>query len=266
MNLLSYIRKLRILKYIKILDKINMATNGAFGYKIGKKIRLMCVEHDADLLWQILVREIYVLIKHYKTIETLRELFISLKDAKRIPKPDAIKKCEVYADLKVSSQTINDWCCLLRHCQHSFINILESGYLLNNGNEESGLILLLDFNTNSVIFYDKNYKKEITIYKKATIDEIMEFEDMPTKSLIEIVEEMNNKFKIYKEKSEKIRIECEKIELIINKAKEFGGEYNIIQKAKKLLDDMEFEKTKLDMGYRVFYNRIDDLNLIDHTT
>ena len=88
---------------------------------------------------------------------------------------------------------------------------------------------------------------------------------MPIKSLTTIIEEMNNKFKIYKEKSEKIRIECEKIELIINKAKELGGENNIIQKAKKLLDDMEFEKTKLDMGYRVFYNRIDDLNLIDHT-
>lgn len=242
-----------------------MGVKGAFGYKIGKKIRLMRVEDDANLIWQILVREIYVLIKHYETIETLREVFKSLKDAKGKPTPFTIEKCKVYTDLRVSSQTVNDWCCLLRHCQHSFINILESGYILNNGNEESGLILLLDFNISSVIFYDKNYKKEITIYEKATIDEIMEFEDMPTKSLTTIVEEMNNKFKIYKEKSEKIRIECEKIELIINKAKELGGENNIIQKAKKLLDDMELEKTKLDMGYRVFYNRIDDLNLIDHT-
>lgn len=242
-----------------------MGTKGAFGYKIGKKIRLMCVEDDANLNWQILVRETYVLIKHYETIETLREVFKSLKDAKGKPTLSTIEKCKVYTDLRVSSQQINDWCCLLRHCQHSFINILESGYILNNGNEESGLILLLDFNINSVIFYDKNYKKEITIYEKATIDEIMEFEDMPTKSLTTIVEEMNNKFKIYKEKTEKIRIECEKIELIINKAKELGGENNIIQKAKELLDDMELEKTKLDMGYRVFYNRIDDLNLIDHT-
>ena len=242
-----------------------MGSKGSFGYKIGKKLRLMCVDYDADLLWQILVREIYVLIKHYKTIETLREAFVSLKYAKGKPKQPAIEKCKIYADLKVSSQSINDWCFLLRYCQHSFINILESGYLLNNGKEDSGLILLLDFNTNSVIFYDKNYKKEITIYEKVTIDEIMEFEDMPTKSLIEIVEGMNNKFKIYKETSEKIKIECEKIELIINKAKELGNENNIIQKAKKLLDDMELEKTKLDMGYRVFYNRMDDLNLIDHT-
>ena len=243
-----------------------MGSKGSFGYKIGKKLRLMCVNYDADLLWQILVREIYVLIKHYKTIETLREAFVSLKYAKGKPKQPAIAKCQVYTDLKVSSQTIHDWCCLLKYCQHSFINILESGYLLNNGNEESGLILLLDFNTNSIIFYDKNYKKEITIYEKVTIDEIMEFEDMPTKSLTEIVEEMNNKFKIYKEKTEKISIEREKIELIINKTKELGGENNKIQKAKKLLDDVDFEKIKLDMSYRVFYNRMDDLNLIDHTT
>ena len=40
-------------------------------------------------------------------------------------------------------------------------------------------------------------------------------------------------FKIYKEKTEKISIEREKIELIINKTKELGGENNIIQKAKK---------------------------------
>ena len=44
-----------------------MVTKGAFGYIIGKKKRLMTVNDDADLLWKILVREIYVLMKHYKT-------------------------------------------------------------------------------------------------------------------------------------------------------------------------------------------------------
>ena len=39
----------------------------------------------------------------------------------------------------------------------------------------------------------------------------------------------------------------------------------IIQKAKKLLDDLEWEEKKLDMEYRVFYNRLDALNLIDYT-
>ena len=44
-----------------------MVTKGAFGYIIGKKKRLIYVNDDADLLWQILVREIFVLMNHYKT-------------------------------------------------------------------------------------------------------------------------------------------------------------------------------------------------------
>ena len=34
-----------------------MGTQGSFGYKIGRKVRLMHVQFDADLLWQVLVRE-----------------------------------------------------------------------------------------------------------------------------------------------------------------------------------------------------------------
>ena len=51
-----------------------MVTKGAFGYIIGKKKRLMPVNDDADLLWQLLVREIYVLMKHYKSIDDLMEV------------------------------------------------------------------------------------------------------------------------------------------------------------------------------------------------
>jgi hypothetical protein len=241
-----------------------MSNNGSFGYKIGKKLRLMSVEYEADLLWQILVREIYVLMKHYRTIETLREVFMNLKDIKGKPKAEITEKCKIYSDSKSQEQTTNDWSHLLRYCQHSFINVLNSGYFLNNGNEESGVILLLDFNTNSVIFYSKKYKKDIKIYEKATIDEIMEFEDMPTKTLTEILEEMTAKFKVYEEKLNKINIERENVETIINKAKELGGEQNIIQRAKKLIDDLDWEKTKLDLNYRVFYDRLDALNLIDY--
>ena len=42
-----------------------MGTKGAFGYIIGRKKRLMQVKNDADLLWQVLVREIYILMKHF---------------------------------------------------------------------------------------------------------------------------------------------------------------------------------------------------------
>lgn len=243
-----------------------MGTQGSFGYKIGRKIRLMYVQFDADLLWQILVREIYVLMKHYGSIDSLREAFENLLEAKNKPKREAIEKCKVFTDLDISQKATSDWYCLTRHCQHSFINILESGYFLNNGHQNSGLVFLLDFNTNSVRFYGVDYEKKITEYEKATIDEIMEFEDMPEKTYTEIVTEMRERFENYDKHIKEVDLEIERINNIIKKAKELGGDENVISKAKKLLDDMEWEKRKLEMNYRFFYHRLDALNLIDHET
>ena len=240
-----------------------MVTRGSFGYKIGRKIRLMHVQFDGDLLWQILVREIYVLMKHYGSIESLREAFINLLDAKNKPKPEAIEKCKVFTDLEVSNKNIGDWYCLTRHCQHSFINILESGYFLNNGSG-SDLVFILDFNTNSVRFYGVDYEKKTNEYEKATIDDIMEFEDMPTKTYTEIVSEMNLRFENYDKQVKEVDLEIERINNIIKKAKELGSDQNILDKTRKLLDDMNFEKNKLEMKYRFFYHRLDALNLIEN--
>ena len=46
-----------------------MATKGVFGYIICKKKRLMKVSDDADLLWQLATREIFLLMNKYKTKE-----------------------------------------------------------------------------------------------------------------------------------------------------------------------------------------------------
>jgi len=140
---------------------------------------------------------------------------------------------------------------------------LDSGYFLNNG-QKSGLIFLLDFNTNSVRFYGVNWEKKEEEYEKATIDEIMEFDDMPTKSYTEIVTETKERAVKYDEKFKLIDEEIEKIKNIINKARELGGEQNIIKKAKELLDDIEWQRKKIEMEYRYFYHRLDALNLIDH--
>ena len=61
-----------------------MGTKGSFGYKIGRKIRLMHVQYDADLLWRILVREIYVLMKHYGSKEALQTEFEKIKTIKGV--------------------------------------------------------------------------------------------------------------------------------------------------------------------------------------
>jgi len=240
-----------------------MVTQGSFGYKIGRKIRLMHVQFDGDLLWQILVREIYVLMKHYGSIESLREAFINLLDAKNKPKPEAIEKCKVFTDLEVSYKNTVDWYYLTHHCHHSFINILESGYFLNNG-ENSGLVFLLDFNTNSVRFYGVDYEKKTKEYEKAKIDEVMEFEDMPEKTYTQIVTEMNERFENYDKQMKEVDLEIEKINNIIKKSKELGGDENVLSKAKQLLEDMKFEKTKLNMKYRFFYHRLLALDLIEH--
>lgn len=241
-----------------------MGTYGSFGYKIGKKTRLMQVDSDADLLWQICVREIYVLIKHYGSVSALKEQFNNLKDAKGKPKKEISK---IYSSFNIGNE---EWSNILRFCQHSFINILDSGYFLNNGIKH-GLVFILDFNTNEVIFnahnWDPQTKKydNIIEYNKVTIDEIMEFEDMPTKSMAEILTEMKDRFSLFQDKLNKIQIEKDRIQGIINKAKELGSDHNILERAKKLMDDMDMEKRKLELQYRFFYNRLDALNLIDHS-
>lgn len=247
---------------------------GSFGYKIGRKLRLMRVEQDANLLWQICVREIYVLMKHFATIDALKEVFENLKEVKGNPKPEAIEKCRLFTSEKTTTEkttiekktTEKTWDFLLRYCQHSFINMLESGYILNNG-ENSGLVFILDFNTNSVIFYGKksNTKNNIQEYESAKIEEIMEFEDMPTKTYTEIITDMKERFKKYDKQVKEVDLEIEKIHNIIKKAKELGNDQNVMSKAKDLLYDMEWERKKLVMEYRYFYHRLDALNLIDHT-
>ena len=134
-----------------------MVTKGAFGYIIGKKKRLIYVNDDADLLWQLLVREIYVLMKHYGSKEALQTAFENIKTTKGIPKKEDIEKYKMFTDFEIERE---DWYSILRHCQSSFINILEAGYI-NNQKEEYGLIFMLDFNKCSVSFYGKKNNKEI---------------------------------------------------------------------------------------------------------
>jgi hypothetical protein len=240
-----------------------MGTQGSFGYKIGRKVRLMHVQYDADMLWQTCVREIFVLMKHYGSIDLLREAFENLQEAKNKPKPEAIEKCKPYTDLTVSYQNTEDWYCLTRNCQHSYINILDSGYFLNNG-EKLGLIFLLDFNTNSVRYYGVDWEKKEEEYEKATIDEIMEFDDMPTKSYTEIITDTRERAEKYFEKLKKVDEELEKLKNLTQKAKEIGATLDIIQKSKELLWDMENQRNKLESDYRYFYHRLDSLNLINH--
>ena len=245
-----------------------MIKQGSFGYKIGRKIKLMRVDGDADLLWQICVREIYVLMKHYNnSVEELCNAFKELKKAHNNsnPKPDAIEKCKPFSNLVYNNNPLNltkTWQELTRNCQHSFINILETGYFLNDG-EDIGLIFLLDFNTNKAIFYNKHLDKTIKELETATLEEIMSFEDMPTKTFGEIIIETKERYETYNIKMERIMIEINKINEIIAKSKELN-DYNIQGQIRQLKQSVDLKKEKIEMEYRYLYYRMDSLNLIDH--
>jgi hypothetical protein len=247
-----------------------MVTTGSFGYKIGRKIRLMKVHTDADYFWQILVREIYVLMKHYGSIETLRGAFEHLTDAKNKPTQTAIQKCKMFTDIDTLNNPVNadpmiTWRNLTCYCQHSFITMLESGYILNDGIMNDSVVFILDFNTSTVRQYRTNYQNKMTETDTATIAEIMEFTDMPTKTYTEIIAGIKERYDKYVEQSAPIDELIDKITMIIQKTREFGGDQNILPKLQALLDETILGKKRFDETYSFFYHRLDSLDLINHS-
>ena len=238
-----------------------MVTKGAFGYIIGKKKRIMTVNDDADLLWQILVREIYVLMKHYKTKEDLQKAFEAIIVAKNNPNFGQIQQCKCFTDFDNSDDDWK-WNSLLRYCQSSFINVLESSYILNEKNDLYGHIFLLDFNKGEVSFFYKDCDGKDKEIDSAKIEEIMEFEDMPSKNYTEIVAEMRDRFSIFYENITKVGTEIEKLNKLLTESKRQGA-VNIEEKVDKLLYEMKIEERKLNAGRRVFYNRLKVLDLIE---
>ena len=227
-----------------------------------KKKRLMRVNDDADLLWQLLVREIYVLMKHYKTKEDLQKAFEAIVVAKNKPNFGQTQQCKCFTDFENSDDDDWNWSALLRYCQSSFINILESGHILNEKHGVYGHIFLLDFNKGEVSFFYKDCDGKDKEIDSAKIEEIMNFEDMPSKSYTEIVSEMRERFAVFYENITKVRTEIEKLNKLLAESKRQGAA-NIEEKVDKLLYEMKIEERKLNAGRRVFYNRLKVLDLIE---
>ena len=238
-----------------------MINQGYFGYIIGKKKRMIRVQQDADLLWRILVREIYVLMRHFKTKEQLKEAFEKIKtiNNRPKPKPSDIEKCKIFADFESKSE---DWSKYLYYCQSSYINILEAGCIINEPNDIIGEIFILDFNKSLVNYYRKDIDGKIKHQETATIEEIMEFDEMPTKSYTEIVSEMKTEFKEYYKNLTRIEEEINKLMNLKHNAQHQGA-VNIELKVINLLHDMHSERTKLNLSRRVFYTRLKALDLIE---
>ena len=238
-----------------------MTTIGTFGYVIGRKKRIMCVQNDAELLWQILVREIYILIKHFGSKELLQEAFEKIKVVKSEPKEADIKKCKIFTNLE-SIENEYGWPKLLHYCQGSFINLLEAGSILKQDIDEMGYVFILDFNKGQAKFYNKSLHGKINDLNTASIEEIMDFEEMPYISYDKIISNMKEKFTEYYNKYIKIKEELERLMSLKNNARDQGA-VNIEEKVDKLIDDINWELKILNLSRRVFYNRLIDLDLID---
>lgn len=239
-----------------------MSAQGVFGYIIGRKKRVMCINHDADIMWQILVREIFVLLRHFGSKEAMQTAFEKIKPIKTSkPKPSAsdIEKCLVFAD--VDGPFSEEWPTLLCHCQISYINILEAGYIVNQ-KDETGATFLLDFNKGSVIYSFKELHGKSTILETATMEEILVFDEMPTRSYTEIVGDMRWRFATFHGKYQQVQSEIGKLSNIVSEAKKQCS-YNIEEKAQKLLEEMVAEKKQLLARRRAFYYRLKSLDLIE---
>jgi len=240
-----------------------MGTQGVFGYIIGKKKRFMHVQYDANLLWQICVREIFILINHYNTLENLQIEFEKIKmvNCNTTPKENDIEKCKIFTDSEVSVKNIKAWYSLLKYCQSSYINILEAGHIVNQ-KDDIGASFMLDFNKGSVVYSYKELHGKSQVIETATMEEIMGFDEMPTRSYAEIVGEMRGRFTDFQEKYQRIQAEVIKLSNIVAESKRQCS-YNIEEKARKMLDGALFEKKQLIATRRVFYYRLKALDLIE---
>jgi hypothetical protein len=232
-----------------------MIHKGVFGYIIGRKKRFMYVENDANLLWRILVREIYVIMKHFQSKETFLEAFNKIKIIKDITllKSSVIEKCKIFLDQEDKEN-------FLKYCQSSFINLLEAGHILitnDNLKECEGFCFVLDFNKWEAQFY-----KDSSLLESASIEEIMDFEEMPSKTYNEIVLEMRDKFNSYSNNVNENELELKKLYKLKDDAHNQSA-LNIEEKLDKIIDDTKWKLKELHMNRRVFYNRLIALDLIE---
>ena len=228
-------------------------SSGAFGFIIGKKKRILTVNDDADLLWQILVREIYVLMNHYKTKECLQTAFenVVVVNRKETPKEHQLETCKHFTDF--AQGNLKEWDCVLKYCQHGFINLLQAGYILNEKIDNiSGHLFLLDFNKGEVVYSFKDWEGKINTLHSATIEEIMQFEDMPTQSHDAIVQSMKNRFDVYFTALSEVKTTLQQMHVLLQNARRQGAA-NIEDKLHTLLHEMNLEERKVHVERRPFY-------------
>eukprot|EP01084_Bolivina_argentea_P034726 64315_1 len=89
--------------------------------------------HD-DSYYCGLCRKLLFEVKHAyqkdRTFALWKFKIKQLKSVRTTPTPEDIKQLKKYTDLTVSQQNTNDWYCLLKKCQGSFVRVLDSGHII----------------------------------------------------------------------------------------------------------------------------------------
>lgn len=237
-----------------------MGTKGQFGFIYGKKKRMMLVEFDADQLWSILVREMYIILKQYESIDNVKKAFEKIKIPTSAPTQKQIEKCKYFSDenFDINNKSINDWYFLLKKCQCSFINIVHCGYMLNNASNY-GYTFLLDFNTNTLQFTFTEYNNRERKLNTMPLENII-IENPPLKTYNQIIEELKINYEENTKKKQHLSEEIIKIKIVIQEAKKQNS-INIEDKANSLLDNTEWELKKLKMYNNDFNYRLTQLGL-----
>lgn len=136
-----------------------MGTRGLFGFYYKGKYYVVYNHFDSypsslgiEVIKQLMIAD---LSKWKEMLENIK--VVSLENGPNPTEADveALKK---YTNLSVSSQDENDWYCLLRDCQGSMKEVLESGYLLNTVDENGDPLFeeyayIWNFDTDMLDFY-----------------------------------------------------------------------------------------------------------------
>ncbi|SNW62242.1 Hypothetical protein ORPV_338 [Orpheovirus IHUMI-LCC2] len=138
-----------------------MGTRGLFGFVYKGKYYVAYNHYDSypDYLGQLILDEIKAMLKCGSFDEWL-EMAKRIKVVGNVnPTAEDINLLKEYTDLSVSRQSTDDWYCLLRKCQGSLKNVLESGYILNHVEEDGSpcfeeYAYLLNFDNKTFDFYE----------------------------------------------------------------------------------------------------------------
>lgn len=143
-----------------------MGTRGLFGFFYKGKYYVVYNHWDSypKGLGAIIVKELKQAIEEGRLEEWINLLIqIKIVDESIPPTAEEIEKLKIYADLKVSHQSYEDWYCLLRNCQGSLEKVLASGYMVNHVDEDGNPIweeyaYIVNLDTNKLDFYNDEWE------------------------------------------------------------------------------------------------------------